>query len=81
MRFVGQPIQQGRGKVGIAKNLGPVAEPEITGNDHRTLFMAFSQDLEEQLGCPIHLFLFVKVREGWTDDPERYAPWGLDFNA
>ena len=29
----------------------------------------------------IHLMLFVKVREGWTDDPERYEVWGLDFNA
>ena len=28
---------------------------------------------------PIHLFLFVKVRENWTDDPERYREMGLDF--
>lgn len=28
---------------------------------------------------PIHLFLFVKVREGWTDDPERYRAMGLDY--
>jgi GTP-binding protein Era len=28
---------------------------------------------------PVHLFLFVKVREGWGDDPERYREMGLDF--
>jgi GTP-binding protein Era len=25
------------------------------------------------------LFLFVKVRENWADDPERYREMGLDF--
>jgi GTPase len=28
---------------------------------------------------PVHLFLFVKVREGWADDPERYREMGLEF--
>jgi GTP-binding protein Era len=27
----------------------------------------------------VHLFLFVKVREGWGDDPERYRAMGLEF--
>jgi GTPase len=27
----------------------------------------------------VHLFLFVKVREGWADDPERYREMGLEF--
>ena len=27
----------------------------------------------------VHLFLFVKVREGWGDDPERYRQMGLEF--
>jgi GTP-binding protein Era len=27
----------------------------------------------------VHLFLFVKVREGWGDDPERYREIGLEF--
>lgn len=31
--------------------------------------------------CPVHLFLFVKVQSNWTNDPERYSEWGLDFNA
>jgi GTP-binding protein Era len=27
----------------------------------------------------VHLFLFVKVREDWGDDPERYREMGLEF--
>jgi len=28
---------------------------------------------------PVHLFLHVKVREGWAEDPERYRAMGLEF--
>ncbi|MGB0630075.1 MAG: GTPase Era [Alphaproteobacteria bacterium] len=38
------------------------------------------QELKEILGRDVHLFLFVKVRENWGDDPERYRDWGLDFS-
>lgn len=38
-------------------------------------------ELEEILGRRVHLSLFVKVKEKWTDDPERYRAWGLDFDA
>lgn len=38
-------------------------------------------ELEDLFGCRVHLFLFVKVRENWGDDPARYREWGLDFNA
>ena len=38
-------------------------------------------ELEQMLGRRIHLFLFVKVRENWVEDPERYAALGLDYNA
>ena len=31
------------------------------------------------LECPVHLFLTVKVRPGWLDDPARYREMGLDF--
>ncbi len=30
-------------------------------------------------GTPVHLVLFVNVRENWGDDPERYREMGLDF--
>ncbi len=38
-------------------------------------------ELEEILERRVHLFLFVKVREKWGDDPDRYRDWGLNFNA
>lgn len=38
-------------------------------------------ELRRLLDRPVHLFLFVKVRENWMDDPDRYAVWGLDPNA
>jgi GTP-binding protein Era len=37
------------------------------------------RELSEILEKPIHLFLFVKVRESWGDDPERYREMGLEF--
>ena len=39
------------------------------------------QELETMFECRIHLFLFVKVREKWSENPEHYRAWGLDFNA
>jgi GTP-binding protein Era len=38
-------------------------------------------ELEELLGCRVHLFLFVKVRPRWTEDPERYQELGLEFSG
>ena len=40
---------------------------------------AARKELSELLEREVHLFLFVKVREGWGDDPERYRQMGLDF--
>ncbi|WP_426418560.1 GTPase Era [Bradyrhizobium genosp. A] len=37
------------------------------------------KELAEILGVPVHLFLFVKVRENWGDDPDRYREMGLEF--
>jgi GTP-binding protein Era len=37
------------------------------------------KELAKLLERPVHLFLFVKVRENWGDDPERYRDLGLDF--
>lgn len=40
---------------------------------------AARKEIAEILEQPVHLFLFVKVRENWGDDPERYREMGLDF--
>lgn len=37
------------------------------------------KEIEELLEERVHLFLFVKVRENWQDDAERYSLWGLKF--
>ncbi|WP_108462353.1 GTPase Era [Devosia naphthalenivorans] len=37
------------------------------------------KELMEMYEVPIHLFLFVKVREKWSEDPERYREMGLEF--
>jgi GTP-binding protein Era len=37
------------------------------------------KEIAEILGVPVHLFLFVKVRENWGDDPDRYREMGLEF--
>ncbi|MBH89411.1 MAG: GTPase Era [Magnetovibrio sp.] len=39
------------------------------------------KELEVLLGHRVHLFLFVKVRQNWGDDPIHYEEWGLDYNA
>jgi GTP-binding protein Era len=37
------------------------------------------KELAEIVGVPVHLFLFVKVRENWGEDPDRYREMGLEF--
>ena len=47
---------------------------KAVGQDSRT-------ELEELLARRVHLFLFVKVRESWAEDPERYRDMGLEFDS
>ncbi len=37
------------------------------------------KEIADILDVPVHLFLFVKVRENWGDDPDRYREMGLEF--
>jgi GTP-binding protein Era len=37
------------------------------------------REIADMIQAPVHLFLFVKVRERWSDDPERYRGMGLEF--
>ena len=39
------------------------------------------QELTHLFEKEVHLFLFVKVKENWRQDPSQYKDWGLDFNA
>jgi GTPase len=38
-------------------------------------------ELEKLLERRVHLFLFVKVRENWGEDRERFAALGLNYNV
>ena len=51
------------------------------GRTIRALREAAQAELQAMLERPVHLFLHVKVRERWVDDPERYRVWGLDHRA
>ncbi|MDF1722282.1 MAG: GTPase Era [Minwuia sp.] len=57
-------------------------KPIVLGKGGRTMRQigqSAREELSELLGRPVHLFLFVKVRERWLDDPARYREMGLDF--
>ncbi|MET3661334.1 GTPase Era [Aquamicrobium ahrensii] len=49
------------------------------GETIRAIGEASRMEIGEILDQKVHLFLFVKVRENWGDDPERYREMGLDF--
>ena len=51
------------------------------GSRIKSIGEAARKELEEIFECRVHLFLFVKVRDNWGDDPERYRDLGLDFDA
>lgn len=49
------------------------------GETIRAIGQASREEMAAILEQPVHLFLFVKVRENWGNDPERYREMGLDF--
>jgi GTPase len=49
------------------------------GRTIKEIGSAARAEIGEIAGAPVHLFLFVKVRERWADDPERYREMGLDY--
>ncbi len=49
------------------------------GQAIKAIGAAARADIAKAIEQPVHLFLHVKVREGWGDDPERYREMGLEF--
>ena len=49
------------------------------GETIKAIGAAARKEIGEMLGQTVHLFLFVKVRGNWGDDPERYREMGLEF--
>jgi GTP-binding protein Era len=54
----------------------------VLGKDGQTIKAIGAEargEIAAIIEAPVHLMLFVKVREGWGDDPERYREMGLEF--
>jgi GTPase len=49
------------------------------GASIKAIGAAARAEIAKVIEQPVHLFLFVKVREGWGDDPERFREMGLEF--
>jgi GTP-binding protein Era len=49
------------------------------GQTIKAIGQAARREIAEIAEAPVHLFIFVKVRENWSDDPERYREMGLEF--
>ncbi len=49
------------------------------GQTLKSIGEAARREIADIVEHKVHLFLFVKVREGWGDDPERYRAMGLEF--
>jgi len=49
------------------------------GQTLKAIGSAARAEIAAAIEQPVHLFLHVKVREGWADDPERYRAMGLEF--
>jgi len=49
------------------------------GRTIKEIGSAARAEIGAMAGLPVHLFLFVKVRDRWTEDPERYREMGLDY--
>ena len=49
------------------------------GQTIKAIGQAARRDIAEAADTPVHLFLHVKVRENWADDPARYREMGLEF--
>ena len=49
------------------------------GSTIKRIGTAARKDIMEAVDAKVHLFLFVKVRENWLNDPERYREMGLEF--
>jgi len=49
------------------------------GQTIKSISMDARKELARILGVRVDLFLFVKVRAKWGDDPERYQEMGLEF--
>ena len=80
-----QWTEQKDGSVRIEQTIFVVRESQkkivigAGGQAIKAISMAARAEISEIAERPVHLFLFVKVRENWADDPERYRVMGIEF--
>ncbi len=59
-------------------------KPIVLGKNGQTIKsigQSARMEMCEAFGKKVHLFLFVKVRENWTEDRSKYTEYGLEFDA
>ncbi len=75
--------KDGSVRIGQVIFVGREAHRRIVLGHKGQMIKAVSMDarmeLADLLGHPVHLFLHIKVRERWVDDPQRYRELGLEF--
>jgi GTPase len=62
-------VREGQRKIMLGKG----------GETIKAISKSAREELAKLFEVPVHLFLFVKVREDWENDPERYERMGLEF--
>jgi GTP-binding protein Era len=78
-------VQKPDGSVRIEQTIFVERESQrkiVLGENGRTIKVIGTEarkEIGEAAEAKVHLFLFVKVRENWSDDPERYREMGLEF--
>ena len=71
---IGQVVQverEGQKKIVVGRN----------GETIRKVREQTQAELRKNLERPVHLFLFVKVHENWSEDPEWYRNMGLEYKT
>src|SRR3954451_6167586 len=51
--LVGDAVDDGLGETGVGEDLGPFAEGQVGGDDQAAAFVAFGDDLEDELGSAL----------------------------
>jgi GTP-binding protein Era len=62
-------VREGQRKIMLGKG----------GETIKLISQSAREELSKLFETKVHLFLFIKVRENWADDPERYERMGLEF--
>jgi len=62
-------VREGQRKIMLGKG----------GETIKLISQSAREELSKLFETKVHLFLFIKVRENWGDDPERYERMGLEY--